>query len=150
MHVKTLRHTAAAALLLAAAVLSQAQTIVRAAVTPDAELLNAVRKCKVISADYPLRVSKSGTEVYVTTLIDPKTTDKDRKIDAVMVAKAVMDADKSVLISHFRLKRRMADREFEAVVVKQSDVKAYGTRAIDVNSLLGQLKVVQRTMSRKQ
>jgi hypothetical protein len=116
----------------------------RPEVRQDQSLIAAIRKSKVIKVDYPVHAFRSGTEVYVTTLLNPQSTDKSSKIDAVLVAKAVMDADKKVLIVHYRTKIHMTDPDYLAVIVKQSDVMAYGVNAIGVDSLLGQLKVVKR------
>ena len=117
----------------------------RPAFKQDEALISAIRKAKVIKADYPVHAFRSGTEVYVTTLLNPQSTDKSSKIDAVLVAKAVMDVDKKVLIVHYRTKIHMTDQSYLAVIVKQSDVMAYGVNAIGVDSLLGQLKVVKRS-----
>jgi hypothetical protein len=116
---------------------------------PDEALIRAVRNAKLINADYPLRILKHGDEVAITTLLNPKATEKNCKIEAVLVAKAVMEADKSVLRVHYRTKNRMRDPGYQVVTVRQSDVKAYGARAIDVNSLLGQLLLVKRPGGRR-
>jgi hypothetical protein len=117
---------------------------------PDEALISAIRRAKLINADYPLRVLKHGSdEVLVTTLLNPKATEKNCKIEAVLVAKAIMEADKSVLRVHYRTKNRMRDQGCQVVTVRQSDVKAYGASAIDVSSLLGQLKLVKRTGGRR-
>lgn len=110
----------------------------------DEALVQAIRKAKVINTSYPLRVLKNGTEVLVTTLRNPKATDKSSKIDAVLVAKAIMDADKKILIVHYRTKVHITAPDYMAITVKQSDVMAYGVNAIGVDSLLGQLKIVKR------
>jgi hypothetical protein len=111
---------------------------------PDEALAAAVRKSKVVKPEYPLHVLKRGIDVLVTTLATPHEPDKNCKIDAVLVAKAIMDKDKTVLRVHYRFKDHMADQGYRAVVVKQSDVKAYGASAIDVNSLLAQLPILKR------
>ena len=112
---------------------------------PAPNLTAAIRKAKIINETYPLRVGSSGTEVLVTTLNNPKSDEKSLKIDAVLVAKAIMDADKKILIVHYRTKESMTARQMLTIIVKQSDVMAYGVNAIGVDSLLGELKVVKRT-----
>jgi hypothetical protein len=116
---------------------------------PDSVLVPVIRKAKVIATSYPVRVLRDGNEVWVTTLINPQSTDKSAKIDAVLVAKAIMDFDKKVLIVHYRVKEKMKDKGCLVVTVKQSDVMAYGVKAIGVDSLLGELKVVNK-MGRRQ
>jgi len=115
---------------------------------PDAGLAKAVRNAKVINTSYPIRVMRSGKEVMVTTLNNPKSTDKSFKIDAVLVAKALMDADKTVLIVHYRTKESMRDPEVQAIVVKQSDVMAYGVNAIKADTLLDELRITKRSGKR--
>jgi len=106
---------------------------------PDEALVKALRDAKVINPEYPLRVLKRPGEVAVTTLINPKATEKNIKIEAVLAAKALMEADKSLLTVHYRLKVHMPDPDYQLVIVRKSDVKAYGASAIDVDSLLAGL-----------
>lgn len=112
---------------------------------PDKVLVSAVRNAKVIKADFPVHVLKNGAEVMVTTLANPGASEKSMKIDAVLVAKAIMDSDKKILIVRYRVKDDMRDPDCLAVVVKQSDVMAYGVNAINADNLLAELKVTKRS-----
>src|ERR1700722_15119460 len=96
----------------------------------DQALIQAVRDAKLINSEYPLRLIKNKDECLVTTLLNPKATEKNLKVEAVLVAKAIMEADKTVLIVHYRMKNRMRDPDCQVIIVKKSDVKAYGASAI--------------------
>lgn len=115
------------------------------AVESNPALVQALRNASVVRADFPLHVYKNGNEATVSTLRNPKDADKSLKIDAVMAAKAIMDSDKSVLIVHYRMRLKGGDPDFKVITVRESDVKAYGAKAIDENVLLNELKVLDRT-----
>lgn len=104
----------------------------------------AIRKTKVLDAKAPIVVKRFPDAVVVTTLINPKAKVNDCKIDAMLVSKAVMDLDKTIHLVRYRLKYNIDADAFYLIVVKESDVKAYGASAINKDSLLAGLKVVAR------
>lgn len=113
-----------------------------AVTTSHEDLVKAIRNAKVVRQDYPLLVDKpSDSEVVVTTVLDPRALASDCKIDATLVAKALTDADKNILIVHYRLKNRMLDEDSDEIVVKSADVKAFGAQLISREQLLAQLTI---------
>ncbi|MGH9553942.1 MAG: hypothetical protein ACRD3W_31480 [Terriglobales bacterium] len=114
-----------------------------AATDQNKALVGAIRAAKIIRSDYPLFVDAEADEATVTTLLDAKQLPDDCKIDAVLVARTVMDKDKAVMRLHYHLKDHMVDSSYLEILVKESDVKAYGANAIDDKTLLKLLDIVQ-------
>jgi hypothetical protein len=113
----------------------------------DTKLENLVRNAKVIKSAFPLTVERVKTEpdeVVVTTLLDPKAKPTDCKIDAMLVARCLIEGDKSVEKVLYRLKQNMSDSAYDQVLVRVSDVKAFGMKAINEQTLLSELDVVHR------
>jgi hypothetical protein len=82
-------------------------------------------------------------EALIYALRNNKATDNDCKIDAVLIARKLIDADpaavKRVKVTFFDQNNRSNYRQ---VVVREGDVKAYAARVIDQNTLLEELELV--------
>ncbi len=108
-------------------------------------LVQGLRQAAIWKADTPINVDPTGEgEVTVTTLKNPKATPSDCKIDAVLVAKKLMDLDqkdiKRVRVNFF-LSRDYYDNTRDTVVVREGDVKAYAAKAIAEKDLLESLSI---------
>lgn len=82
-----------------------------------------------------------NNEVSMATYAGIKADDKDLKIDAVMLAKSLTDADSDiskVRVSFYNTQRT----SFRSITVRNSDIKAFGTGLVDKDSLLRGLDVV--------
>ncbi len=104
----------------------------------------AIRKVKILDPNQPIVVKRFQGALIVTTLINPKAKVDDCKIDSMLVSKAVMDLDNTIHMVRYRLKSDMNADAFYLIVVKESDVKAYGASAINKESLLAGLQVVAK------
>lgn len=118
-----------------------APPVVHAATTPD-DLAKAIESAKILPASDKVKVDLTDNEMHITVLLnrDTEEMDKDCKIDAVLIAKAVMDAESSIN----RVKVRLADfrrRTCRQVTVKSGDVAAFGTGGIGKETLLKSLEV---------
>jgi hypothetical protein len=90
---------------------------------------------------YPLHVTLENKEASLTTLRHPQATDQDCKIDAVLLAKAVMDLyPKEVSRIKLVLSASNSDN-MQEVTVTTGDVKAYATGTISKEDLLTSLEL---------
>lgn len=112
-----------------------------AAVTAD-DLVKVVEKAKILSPEYQVRASVGAGEAQISTYRNPKAGDKDCKIDAVLIAKEVMQADPSGIT---RVIVRFYDTtnvsRFREVSVRQGDVKAFGSRQMSPDELLSSIDI---------
>lgn len=110
-----------------------------------AEVLKVIGESKILTADSNVQaaVHPDEKEVEISATRDARATDKDCKIDAVLIAKKVMDIDSNgvakVKVTFFDA----ADRaNFRKVTVRAGDVKAFAARSISQDMLLSELELV--------
>jgi hypothetical protein len=104
-------------------------------------LLGLVRTAKILDPEYPVQVRLENREATLTTMRHPKATEQDCKIDAVLVAKAVMDAyPKDVARIKLVLNTSNSDT-IQEVTVTTGDIKAYATGTISKDDLLTSLEL---------
>lgn len=106
-----------------------------------AELIAAMRTAKAISPDRALRASLNAKDALVTTVRMPSETDRDCKIDAVLLAKALIDAYPAQIV---RVKVLISDLQrghYSTVSVSKGDVKSYGSGAISIDDLLNSIEI---------
>ncbi len=109
------------------------------AVTP-VELVAILRNARVVSADYPLRASYNEREAIVTTKRNPLAKDNDCKIDAVMMAKALMDSFPEIL----RIKVLFSDLEqqkYTSVNLSKGDIASFGAGKLGQKDFLDSLEI---------
>ncbi len=120
---------------------------VLAAITPN-ELIKAIRAANIWSPDYKIQAIINGEEADISTYRNPKATDKDCKIDAVLVARAAMNADKAGIK---RVKVTFYDatntNKYRQVVVREGDVKAFASRELTPDELLGSIEITSGEVS---
>jgi hypothetical protein len=104
-------------------------------------LLSLVRSAKILDPEYPIHVTLENKEATLTTVRNPKATEQDCKIDAVLVAKTVMDTyPKDVARIKLVLSTGNSDAMHE-VTVTTGDIKAYATGTISKDDLLTSLEL---------
>lgn len=104
-------------------------------------LLGLVRSAKILDPVYPVQVRLENREAILTTMRHPKATEQDCKIDAVLVAKAVMDAyPKDVARIKLVLSTSNSDT-MQEVTVTTGDIKAFATGSISKDDLLTSLEL---------
>jgi len=110
----------------------------------DTKLEEIVRNAKVIKSAFPLMVERTGpNEATVTTLLDPQAKPNDCKIDAMLVARSLIESDRRIEKVLYHLKKSMSDPGFDSILVRVSDVTAFGKKEISEQQLLTELDVVQ-------
>ncbi|MBS2006085.1 MAG: hypothetical protein JST01_03515 [Cyanobacteria bacterium SZAS TMP-1] len=105
------------------------------------EMVAILRNAKVVNPAYPLRASFNEHEAIVTTQRNPKATDKDCKIDAVLMAKALIDTFQGEVL---RVKVLFSDYEKQTcstIKVTKGDVESYGSGSIDQGEFLESLEI---------
>jgi len=104
------------------------------------EIVALLRNARVVAADYPLRANITGHEAIVTTKRNPAAKDKDCKIDAVMIAKTLMEAISELL----RVKVLFSDYEqqqYTEVSLSKGDIASYGAGKLGQNDFLDSLAI---------
>ena len=130
-------------LLLAVTALSEAN-VCYAAVS-DKVLETKISTAKILPAGSKIVVSSSDTVVTVSTHVGDGSTnvEKDRKIEAVMIAKTIMDADASIKRVKTQFFSKNNPTEYSAVTVGISDIKAFGAGVISSEDLMKSLELVK-------
>jgi hypothetical protein len=96
----------------------------------DAEVVNALEKAKILAPSIRLNARVSPDEVIIATYKNPKAEDKDCKIDAVLIAKAVMDlapGEVPRVTVYFYSSSTLS--KYKQVEVTAGDVKAFASGA---------------------
>ncbi|MBS1993552.1 MAG: hypothetical protein JSS83_23720 [Cyanobacteria bacterium SZAS LIN-3] len=109
---------------------------------PSSEkLITLVQSAKILDPDYPIHITLDKTEASVVTVRHPQATEQDCKIDAVLLAKTIMDAYPKTIT---RVKLVLSDHNSEAMnelTVTTGDVRAYATGTITKDELLASLEM---------
>jgi hypothetical protein len=137
-----LRKTVATKITMLAALVGICSLPCQAAQAPTpTELVAMLRNAKVVNPLYPLRANLAEHEAVITTQRNPKATDKDCKIDAVLMAKTLIEAFPGDVL---RVKVLFSDYDKQicsAVKVSKGDVASYGNGSIKQDEFLESLEV---------
>lgn len=133
------RENAAATLLMAVICAGSLSISSALAAASNADVVNAIEAAHVFDQSTRLSVRISGDTVDVSTYRDEKENENDRKINAVLVAKAVIDStgDSIVRVNVYYYGRDLSS--FQQVSVSAGDVKAYGSGQTSREQLLSSL-----------
>ncbi len=107
-----------------------------------ADIVTTVEKAKTHPTGPRVAAALNGTEAYVSTYKNVRATDNDCKIEAVLIAKAVMDLaanDITRATIYFYSTANINKRKF--VTVTAGDVKAFGSGQLGQEQLLSSLTV---------
>jgi hypothetical protein len=114
-------------------------------ISPD-RIVDAIRGGKIISPGFPLSANSGGHQVTVTTYRNPDASNNDCKIDAVLIAKQVIDLDsKNIARVNVIFHNYRNPVQFQKVVVTAGDVDAFGTGKIGQDTLLESLTLTNGT-----
>jgi hypothetical protein len=107
-----------------------------------ANLVDTVEKAKILTTGTRVSAAVNGSEAYISTYKNARATDNDCKIEAVLIAKAVMDVapnDITRATIYFYSTANINKRKF--VTVTAGDVKAFGSGQLGQEQLLSSLTV---------
>jgi hypothetical protein len=104
-----------------------------------AKIIYLLRQTKVVKPDRALNVAMSQRQAIVLTDRKEKETDNDVKIDAVLIAREIITGFPDD-VSRVRVTfQKPGSNRASQIDVTAGDVKAYGSGAMDANSLLNSL-----------
>ncbi|MBU6451731.1 MAG: hypothetical protein KGS72_08145 [Cyanobacteria bacterium REEB67] len=109
----------------------------------SASLIKIIQSAHILAPEYPINAGLDNNEALILTVRHPNATDQDCKIDAVLVAKSIMDAYPKQII---RVKLLLSDARSEnmhEVAVTAGDVRAYATGTISKDELLSSLEITR-------
>ena len=102
----------------------------------EADAVSLIRSAQIVKQDFPLRAVISGKEIVVQTRRGAKASDKDCKIDAVFIAKTLLDSyPKSVNVVKV-LFAHDADDKYSEVAVTASQIADFAEKRITQQKLL--------------
>jgi hypothetical protein len=103
------------------------------------KIIYLLRQTKVVKPDRSLNVAMSQRQAIVLTDRKEKETDNDVKIDAVLIAREIITGFPDD-VSRVRVTfQKPGSNRASQIDVTAGDVKAYGSGAMDANSLLNSL-----------
>lgn len=108
---------------------------------PSADVAEVIRKAKVLNQDYPVHVIVNNQDATVLTRRHYKATDDDLKIDAVLIAKAVLDKFADKLDRVKVLFRDEDSASGKSVVVTANDIKTYANGTLEPQRFLDSLAI---------
>jgi hypothetical protein len=148
---KKIRPTFSSHILLAASLISiglNGPLLSAQAAVSATDVVNVVEKAKILSTGTRVSAAINGPEVYISTYKNARATDNDCKIEAVLIAKTVMDlapADITRATVYFYSTANINKRKF--VTVTAGDVKAFGAGQLGQEQLLSSLTVKDEEVS---
>lgn len=109
----------------------------------SADIEKLLRTQKLIGAGVQIRSLIQGNEVHISTVPDKnaKDTTERYKIEAVLMAKTIMAADKFIQTVFVRFYDRTSVEQYSEVTVPQFNVKAFGAGSVTEDELLNSLKL---------
>ncbi len=125
-------------LIVSLAVFTQAA---KAAPMSTGEMIVVLREAKVVSPTVRLDVLQSDQHVTVITKRSANMLDRDCKITAVLMAKALMDARPRELAAVKVIYTRDGENTVSKVVVSAGDVQSFAKGTITESQLLGSLEL---------
>lgn len=124
-----------------AGLLLACQVSAYAAVTPAA-IQAAINRAKVLPAGTGLSVNVSKNQASVSTYRNTKANEKDCKIDAVMIAKTIMDLSPEEIINVTVYFYNRSDLSaYDQVTLSSGDIKAFGSGELSKEQFLSSVKL---------
>jgi len=108
----------------------------------DSDVVNALEKAQILAPSIRLNARVEPEEVMVATYKNPKAEDKDCKIEAVLIAKTVMDlAPEQVARVTVYFYSSSTLSKYKEVGVTAGDVKAFAAGTLSKDELLASIKI---------
>lgn len=104
-----------------------------------ADVVSAIDKSKILDASIRVNAQVTPGVVYVSTYKNPKANDKDCKIEAVLLAKTVMELDATVPRVEIRFYNQNALSKYKKISVSAGDVKAFASGTMSEEQLISSL-----------
>lgn len=108
----------------------------------ESDIVNAIEKAGILAPTITVNARLSKEEVELATFQNPKATEKDCKIEAVLLAKTVMDLSPDQIFRvtvYFYGSNSLAS--YKSVTITSGDVRAFAVGSIGQEQLLQSLKL---------
>lgn len=117
------------------------------AAVPIKVLENKIGAAKILPANEKFLLSTQGEEASLSKfkIERSKNPDRDAKIEAVLIAKIIIDADSSIKKVRTRFFEKSAPSNFSSITVRIGDIKSFASGAISQADLLGSLDQIAGT-----
>ncbi len=110
--------------------------------TPD--IIKVIQNSHVIPANQQVQAVLRNKEVILSMYYSPKASDKDCKIDAVLLGRAIMNRyPKDISLVRVYFYDTVKNNEYRMVVVRSGDIKSFGGGNLDENLLFSLIDVVK-------
>ena len=109
----------------------------------NAALVDLIRHSNIVTPSYKLTAAVAGGEALITTQCKPKSTESDRKIEAVLIAKTAFE---SLPDNVQRVKLLLLDydaNDCSSITVKRAEVKLFGSGGLTQKELLDSLEITK-------
>lgn len=90
-----------------------------------------------------VKINQNELTITIGTYREPGATDKDMKIDSVMITRKIMDSDPDIARVKVRFYDPVNRSNFQLVDVRQSDVKAFREGLVDIDALLAGIDILK-------
>lgn len=123
-------------------------TVIPAMAAVTAKVLETkIAAAKILPANEKIQVSSQGDEALVSKfkIERSKNPDRDSKIEAVLLAKIIMDNDPSIKKVRTGFFDKKSPTNFSSITVRIGDIKSFASGSISQVDLLGSLDLVQGT-----
>lgn len=110
-----------------------------------ARVAKTVHDSKILGSDTSVRVQivEKEREVAISTMHNPKSTDRDCKIDAILIARSLMDVYPGKFA---KVRITFYDRNnassYRQVSVREGDIRAFASRQISQDTLLSEIELI--------
>ncbi|MBK8221859.1 MAG: hypothetical protein IPK73_12615 [Candidatus Obscuribacter sp.] len=108
-----------------------------------ADVVAAIDKAKVLDASIRVNAQVTPEVIYISTYKNPKANDRDCKIEAVLLAKTVMELDSKIPRVEIRFYSQNALSRFKKISVSAGDVKAFAAGTMQEDQLLNSLVLAE-------
>lgn len=102
-------------------------------------VIEIIQKSKAFGEGARISAAVAGDEVSLSSFRNKTDTQKDLKIEAVMAAKALMDADAKIHKVTIRFYEILQPKRFSEVTVTASEIESYGAGTLSSEQLLSSL-----------
>lgn len=116
----------------------------KAELTP-AQAEQLIRNAKVLPESSKISVLMKDSEATVSTFLNSAATESDCKIDATLIAQALIDGHPSEIARVTVFFYYVGARDYLKIAVTAGDVKAYGAGTLSKELLLKSLQVERKT-----
>ncbi len=112
-----------------------------AAITPE-KIRSLIEDAKLLQPEYKISAAVNGEEALISTYSSTRSrrVDDDCKIDAILMAKTLMEADpEDVKRVRVRFYDPLDTKKYRQVMIREGDIKAFGSRQMDRKDLLASI-----------